>query len=192
MSETVGRLAATLIDELRAQQALAAAEHGELSVELGAMSSLSVLEELAERYRTHEVAGGRRIEVARGAVDAAILSDRTLLGRVVGNMIKNALEACPADSVVTLDCRADAARVAFSVHNPSAMPGDVQLQLFQRSFSTKGVGRGLGTYSMRLLSERYLGGTVTFFSSPEQGTTFIATFPVTGPSTASRNSGSAS
>ncbi len=68
--------------------------------------------------------------------------------------------------------------VAFSVHNPSFMPRSVQLQVFQRSFSTKGEGRGLGTYSMKLLSERYLGGRVDFTTSPDGGTTFIATFPL--------------
>ena len=42
------------------------------------------------------------------------------------------------------------------------MPRQVQLQIFKRSFSTKGAARGLGTYSMRLLSERYLKGVVSF------------------------------
>ncbi|MBK8046925.1 MAG: hypothetical protein IPK16_07250 [Anaerolineales bacterium] len=62
-----------------------------------------------------------------------------------------------------------------------AQPGldsaDIQLQVFQRSFSTKGNGRGLGTYSMKLLTERYLQGEVGFVSTPESGTTFFARFP---------------
>ncbi|MFA7348153.1 MAG: ATP-binding protein, partial [Desulfurivibrionaceae bacterium] len=52
------------------------------------------------------------------------------------------------------------------------MPENVQLQIFQRSFSTKGTGRGLGTYSIKLLGERYLKGRVSFTSTPEKGTTF--------------------
>jgi sensor histidine kinase regulating citrate/malate metabolism len=54
----------------------------------------------------------------------------------------------------------------------------VQLQLFQRSFSTKAADRGLGTYSMKLLSERYLKGQVWFTTSLEQGTTFIGRYPL--------------
>jgi sensor histidine kinase regulating citrate/malate metabolism len=57
------------------------------------------------------------------------------------------------------------------------MPRAVQLQIFQRSFSTKGNGRGLGTYSMKLLSERYLNGRVTFKSSSRDGTVFIGLYP---------------
>jgi signal transduction histidine kinase len=57
------------------------------------------------------------------------------------------------------------------------MPRHVQQQLFQRSFSTKGGGRGLGTYSIKLLSERYLKGDVSFVSSQAEGTTFTVRFP---------------
>jgi CheY-like chemotaxis protein len=54
---------------------------------------------------------------------------------------------------------------------------DVQLQIFQRSFSTKGSGRGLGTYSIKLLAERYSKGRVSFATSPEEGTVFSAACP---------------
>jgi signal transduction histidine kinase len=55
------------------------------------------------------------------------------------------------------------------------MPREVQLQLFKRSFTTKGTGRGLGTYSMKLLTERYLKGRIAFTSSETDGTTFTVT-----------------
>jgi len=49
----------------------------------------------------------------------------------------------------------------------------VALRVFQRSFSTKaGQGRGLGTFSMKLFGENYLGGRVSFTSLQEAGTTF--------------------
>lgn len=52
------------------------------------------------------------------------------------------------------------------------------LQIFQRSFSTKGGGRGIGTYSVKLLTENYLQGRVAFVSTAEAGTTFTATYPI--------------
>ena len=58
------------------------------------------------------------------------------------------------------------------------MPPEVQLQVFNRSFSTKGNGRGIGTYSIKLLCERYLKGKVSFVSSAEQGTIFKVTLPL--------------
>ena len=71
--------------------------------------------------------------------------------------------------------------VEFWVHNPTTMPREVQLQVFKRSFSTKGSSRGLGTYSVKLLTQRYLQGRVWFTSSPEEGTTFRVWLPLEPP-----------
>ena len=57
------------------------------------------------------------------------------------------------------------------------MPKDVKLQIFQRSFSTKGIGRGIGTYSMKLITEQYLKGTISFVSNGAVGTTFTLRIP---------------
>ncbi len=66
----------------------------------------------------------------------------------------------------------------FEVHNQAVMPEAVKLQVFRRSFSTKGgIGRGVGTYSARLLTERYLHGTLRFQSNEGEGTTFVVTLP---------------
>jgi sensor histidine kinase regulating citrate/malate metabolism len=93
-------------------------------------------------------------------------------------MVKNALEACKVGETVTLNCESSYNQVHISVHNPTVMPHHVQLQVFQRSFSTKGSDRGLGTYSMKLLAENYLHGKVQFQSSPESGTKFVVTVPI--------------
>ncbi len=87
-------------------------------------------------------------------------------------MIKNALEASMPGSTVTLLCSKSGENTRFSVHNSTFISPDIQLQLFKRSFTTKGVGRGIGTYSMKLLGEKYLKGKVGFKSSQENGTTF--------------------
>ena len=51
----------------------------------------------------------------------------------------------------------------------------VKLQLFNRSFSTKGEnGRGFGTYTVKLLLERYLNGHVEFNSTEKDGTYFYS------------------
>ena len=68
-------------------------------------------------------------------------------------------------------------RVGFTVHNLTVMPPAVQSQIFMRSFSTKGSGRGLGTYSIKLISEKYLRGLVSFFSNAEEGTQFMVSLP---------------
>jgi hypothetical protein len=51
---------------------------------------------------------------------------------------------------------------------------------FQRDFSTKGPDRGLGTYSMKLLSH-FLSGNVHFVSSSESGTRFTLSLSAAPP-----------
>ena len=63
------------------------------------------------------------------------------------------------------------------MNNIKFIPRDIQLQIFNRSFSTKGQNRGLGTYSMKLLSS-FLKGDINFTSSEENGTTFNAEYPI--------------
>jgi sensor histidine kinase regulating citrate/malate metabolism len=94
-------------------------------------------------------------------------------------MTLNALEASPVGGVVTISLRAQGSEAVMEVHNSGAIDEDVQLQLFKRSFSTKSsLGRGIGTYSMKLFGERYLNGTVSFRSSREGGTLFSFSLPL--------------
>ena len=58
------------------------------------------------------------------------------------------------------------------------MPEYVRAHVFQRSFSTKGSGRGLGTYGVKLLTESYMGGRVWFDSAAGEGTTFHVEFDI--------------
>jgi len=94
-------------------------------------------------------------------------------------MIKNALEATEKNGTVNVYAEKDGEYLVFSVHNKGVIPEDIALNIFKRSFSTKeGKGRGLGTYSMKLFGENYLGGKVTFSSTEEKGTIFSISLPL--------------
>jgi signal transduction histidine kinase len=174
----VKQLVGKLIEEIETQRDLSAAEKKELHVAFYPIQSLRFLGQVANFYQNHYVAQGRSIRISPDAIDVSFVSDANLLQRVIGNMIKNALEACNPDEVVTLGCSVSENKISFWVHNPGYIPDRAQLQIFQRSFSTKDQRRGLGTYSMKLLSERYLNGEISFNSSPEEGTTFVGTYPI--------------
>lgn len=167
-----------LLDQIIGQRDLANVESGDYTLRPSPCPMKEFLDTIAHISAAHPVAHGRVIRVAPGAEAVSIVTDRSLLMRVVGNMIKNALEAEPSGSVVQVGCDARTGGGAeIWVRNASVMPRPVQLQLFQRSFSTKGEGRGLGTFSMRILSENYLGGTVVFKSEAGAGTEFRVILP---------------
>ncbi|MFC1951327.1 sensor histidine kinase [Chloroflexota bacterium] len=177
--KTIYGLTNRVIDEVNAQRDLLKAENHELSLTVGLVNSMELLREDRRTYEKHDVAQGKTIAIDPGAEKFEFNSDRTLLARVIGNMTKNALEASGVGDTITLSSRKVGDEIEFLVHNPGYIPREVQLQIFKRSFSTRGASRGLGTYSMRLLSERYLKGTVSFSSSQKEGTTFAARYPLT-------------
>jgi signal transduction histidine kinase len=92
-------------------------------------------------------------------------------------MLKNALEATTCGGVVRLGVEVDNSSLSFWVHNEAVIPIEYQQRIFQRDFSTKGAGRGLGTYSMQLLG-RFLSGDVSYKSQQGYGTRFILTVPL--------------
>jgi K+-sensing histidine kinase KdpD len=176
-SESIEELSKRLIEEIQAQRQLIAAEGGKLDIRRSIISSKELIHETIELYKNHVVAEGKTLQIEK-VFDLNLFTDRGLLGRVLGNMVKNALEAEPFGSVILVSCFSLEGKVIFAVNNQTFMPRAVQLQIFNRSFSSKGKGRGLGTYSMKLLSERYLKGRVYFESSKESGTTFFAEYPL--------------
>jgi len=167
-----------LIEEIEAGKDLAAAERGELAVQVTSVDARQMLRSVCELYANHPASRGREVVVTKISGPCEVTSDKLLLQRVLGNLVKNALEASLEGEEVQLAFENPGPAAVFSVHNEAAMPDAVRLQVFRRSFSTKSpVGRGIGTYSAKLITERYLGGSLSFTSTEEEGTTFAVTLP---------------
>lgn len=166
-----------LTDEIRAQQILLEAERGELQREILCVPARDLLEDTLTGIQDWSSRRGISITAELPASPAYLATDPLVARRVLLNAVKNAVEASTAGETVRIGVTDQPPRVAITVWNAGAMAEHAQHQVFQRSFSTKGEGRGLGTYSMRLLMENYLDGTVGFTSNPAAGTTFTLAFP---------------
>jgi signal transduction histidine kinase len=186
-AQHIDHLSRRLEREIRDHRALILAERGELQPVPERVQPAELLRDLLRHHFSHDAASERRLELTVGGGAIEVETDAALLTRVLVNMVKNALEATAPTSPVRLGCellQADTsgtapAQVRFAVQNDGEIPADVKPRIFQRSFSTKAArGRGLGTYGMKLLGERYLGGRVTFSSTQEAGTVFEIRLPV--------------
>lgn len=176
--ESLRETTRNLVNEILSQRELLAAEHNELTLHPEPLHSTLFLEGVVLSYENTPLGQGRQIVVSPESAKVIFYSDGRLLGRVVGNLVKNALEASSEGGIVTLGCRTEGEAISFWCHNREVMPRETQLQVFHRSFSTKEVGRGIGTYSVKLLTERYLKGRVSFTSDERRGTTFTVTYPL--------------
>jgi signal transduction histidine kinase len=175
---TVDYIVSDLTGEILEQRDIIAAEKGDLSIRKEPISLNKLLNRVASQVHLLNNPNRAKIRVDIKSDNLTLYSDPILLNRVVTNMAKNALEASFENETVVLKAVNFAKKVIISVQNKAVMDDVVKLQVFHRSFSTKGDGRGLGTYSIKLLSERYLGGTVSFQTSEEEGTIFYLELPI--------------
>ena len=185
-TQRIGFLSGQIEREIQDHRALVLAERGVLVPERRPLRTADLLRDVTAFFADHPVARERRLDVGPVDAELELVSDRALLLRVLFNMVRNALEAVHAGGAVRLSCERERGSVSLRVHNAGVIAPEVQARVFQRSFSTKAArGRGLGTYSMKLFGERYLGGEVSFVSTPEVGTVFsirlpCPSLPVTG------------
>ncbi len=165
-----------LTDEVQAHRLLALAEQEQLETDISCVPAALLLEEALAGSKA--LAGQRGVALAITYPDTPVYlaTDLRIARRVVLNAVKNAVEAAAAGDPVSIEVREGESHVRIKVWNPQPIPEAIRHQLFQRSFSTKGPGRGLGTYSMRLLLEDYLNGRIEI-RSDAQGTSCLLDFP---------------
>jgi signal transduction histidine kinase len=171
----IRRSSLRLAQEIVIQRYLSAPGQSGYDLQLEPVSGAQVLSELWRVYEHHPAAADKVLQMPV-APEVFFKTDLALLLRVLCNMVTNALEATPARGVVRLAAYTDARTVAFAVWNAAAIPPAVAARIFQRNFSTRAsLGRGLGSYSMKMLGEQVLHGRVGFSTSAEEGTEFRIT-----------------
>jgi len=175
--DRISVLSERMIAEIQAHRQLLAAERGELKPNPEPLNSYVLLQDVFLDCCRPEMLARRVLRLDEQSASVDFVSDPMLMTRVLENLLKNAIEASAPGERVSMGCYELRDEVVFWVHNAGYMPEGVRLQIFNRSFSTKGPGRGLGTYSVKYLSERYLGGHVSFTSTEEDGTRFEARYP---------------
>lgn len=177
--ESLKNTSEDLINEIKYQRDLSAAENNEITPIFFPTSSLGILHTTKSEIANSDVAHKREILISSSAIDHKINTDGILLRRVLLNMVKNALEATQSGGKVILGCEPlNTESFRFWVHNDTSIPKEIQIKLFNKSTSTKGYNRGLGTFSMRLFGEKYLKGKVNFISSEATGTHFMIDLPL--------------
>lgn len=191
-----------LSEHLDEQRMLVRCEAGELTLSPEPVDLSALTYSLRAWFATHTIARSMdpsprqevKYVIARDEDATTLYTDRRLLMRVLGNLLKNACEAVAARSLAaqsspldvnvppsgaTLTITAQQSQTLFEVHNPGAMAPEVSARLLKERFSTKGPGRGLGMYAVQLFGEQYLGGQLTFTSSEDAGTCFRFCLPNT-------------
>jgi len=162
-----------ILEEIILHRQLRAAEDGDLQIKIESINSHEILISSISKISSHSVGKDKHVVFDTSSPDFYFDTDRILFQRVIINLLKNALEATLENGSVSLGVEDLGDKIKFWVKNMEITPIEVQAQIFQRSFSTKGNDRGIGTYSIKLLIENYLNGKVSFISNEHDRTIFI-------------------
>ena len=103
--------------------------------------------------------------------------EASLIITMFSNLIKNAAEAAPECSTITVRLSDTERSIITEIHNFGEVPNSIKNSFFDR-YATHGKrnGTGLGTYSAKLIA-KVSGGDISFTSSWNQGTSLITTLP---------------
>ena len=105
--------------------------------------------------------------------------DRTQLIRVVTNLVKNGIQAIPADRVpkIVVNVSETNSTVVITIaDNGSGILEENTEKVFEPKFTTKTSGMGLGLAMVKNIVETYK-GTITFSTEKDMGTVFKVSFP---------------
>jgi two-component system, sensor histidine kinase and response regulator len=106
-----------------------------------------------------------------------VQGDSMLCYSIFSNLIKNACEAAPENSAVSIRCF-DENPLKISIRNKGAVPAAIRESFFGKyvTYGKKG-GTGIGTYSAELLTEAQLGKIEVSTSDSKNETDIIVTLP---------------
>ena len=168
----------TVVDDLFI---LARAESGELTVERTTVFLDDIVSDAVSAFASVAIARGITLGLDEFE-EAPVLGSSTLLRRVAGILLDNALKYTNGGGRVAASIRADSATVVLQVTDsgigiaPEALPR--VFDRFYRSDAARSAatGAGLGLAIARRIAELH-GGTLTLDSEPGRGTTARLTLP---------------
>ncbi|NDV27447.1 PAS domain-containing sensor histidine kinase [Desulfovibrio sp. JC010] len=167
-----------MANEINAHRLFISAEAKQLETDDEPVAVVSFIESICAFYENSQLAKEKNISINSKINEFKLTTDKRILYRILENLVKNAFEASPENGTVSVEAREENNRALFTISNQGTIPMTVAHQIFKRSFSTKGPGRGLGTYSVKMFTENYLRGRVWFDSSKDDGTNFYVEIPL--------------
>ncbi len=104
-------------------------------------------------------------------------AEELLTFSLFSNLLKNAVEASPANKTISIQVESDGDMTRISLKNEGSVPEAIRDRFFDKYVTAgKKFGTGLGTYSARLMAET-LQGSIELDASDPRSTTIVVSLP---------------
>jgi signal transduction histidine kinase len=167
-------------------------EEGKLPLNLDSFAPHAWAEEVVNTFQTVAEAGKKKLRLSVAESLPSIEADKALLGRVLGNLISNALRHTPlgtGEVIVSLG-RRESQLVVEVRDNGQGIPQEYQTRIFEKFVQVERkrvhlrTGTGLGLTFCKMVVEAH-GGRIFVQSVPDEGSTFTFLLPLKAPVLAS-------
>jgi len=181
MEDIMQRFSNTLIEQIDALSNIAT-EFSNFAKMPGAtfapVNISAILKSSVNLYRENEHIVLKQYDFTNGDID--VYADKDQLLRVFSNLLKNAVQAVPAErqGQILVKITHDENHCMISISdNGLGIPEDKIPKIFTPNFTTKTGGTGLGLAMVKNIIENS-NGTIRFETEAGKGTTFYVSFPV--------------
>ncbi len=124
---------------------------------------------------------GQKINYPENIDDMSLYQDEKIIELTLSNLVHNAIKYSPENTIINIDVRQNYDDTIFDINdNGIGIPKKEQKNIFNRYFRaenallTQGTGIGLNIVKSHLEN---LGGSITFVSKENTGSTFTVTIP---------------
>ncbi len=157
-------------------------ESGQLTPDIVSFDLVTLVKELADQY--HVSSHERDIQLAvEGEGELLVSSDKTLLTRMLSNLISNTYKYASGAKHLTIGVHRDSGGVEIVVEDDGeGIPEELHNRIFDKFFQVESKGTGvkagvgLGLAFCRMASEA-LGGAIRAEAATPRGTRFIISLP---------------
>lgn len=179
--ETVNRVAETLIAQIDSLSEIATEFSNFAKIPGTRKQIFNLANEIRRVVGLYENDPRARVIFHQGDCGSLqINADREQLSRALINLIKNGIQAIPADreGSITIRLERRESKVILSVtDNGSGIPEHLRERMFSPNFTTKTSGMGLGLAIVKSIAENFH-GEVGFETETDRGTTFFIALPL--------------
>lgn len=180
--DRVQSLIATMVDMLNDILTIGQTDSGKLHYSPVHLNLTAFCESLVEEMKPL-IGATRQIEFSSQEDCHRVYVDPKLLRHILSNLLSNALKYSDVDTAVTFTVRCDSNQIVFRIGDHGiGIPQADQVRLveaFHRASNARKVtGTGLGLAIVKQSVDLH-GGTITFESQENEGTTFIVSLPQT-------------
>lgn len=170
----------TMVELLDDTLTIGQVESGKLKFEPKPLDLIALCFELAAEAQ-QATGAMQRVQFAHQDIPDMVCMDAKLLRHILGNLLSNAIKYSPADSAVTFEAQGGPGTITFCVQDKGiGIPRSERARMFETFYRADNVGTtpgtGLGLAIVKQSVDLH-GGTITFESEENVGTTFTAVIP---------------